>query len=284
VAFSLVAAGTCVAQDVAELLRLAPDETNAVAVIQVGRLHESPLGKQENWADQHSLNFLRGAMSIPPWARLVVRAAHVKPGVPRGEWNIGMAVHPQGIDLTSTRAAGSEELDQIQQHPALVARNLNGYFVEVRPATASQDGIMAVLAPATRQDVARWLDEVDQNRPMQLSDFLVESTQDSDAGIVVALDMRHMVDADSFRTRLEFTNGLVGDTTAIDSLVELIEGLRGVKFELRVTDSMQGRVVLVFSRPIGDEGQYLHQILRDVMHDSQAAIDELADARVSFEG
>src|SRR5690606_3749043 len=63
-----------------------------------------------------------------------------------------------------------------------------------------------------------------------------------------------------------------------------IEGLRGVKFELRVTDSMQGRVVLVFSRPIGDEGQYLHQILRDVMHDSQAAIDELADSRVSFEG
>jgi len=42
--------------------------------------------------------------------------------------------------------------------------------------------------------------------------------------------------------------------------------------------------VLVFSRPIGDEGKHLHQILLDVLHDSEAAIDELTDAQVSFAG
>ena len=272
------------AQSVTELLRLAPDETNGIAIIRVQELHESALGQKEGWAEQHSLRFMQGAANVPPWARLLVRASHLQPGVEGGDWNIAVATFPARISLNDVRVAEGASVGSILDHPAVAAPSLHGYIVEVEPATDSRNGVMALLQPATRQDAGRWLEHVTTHDKPELSDYLLAAGAEEEPQVIVAVDMRHMLDPDMVRARLLFTDGLIGKTESVEKLVSLINGLQGVRFEARVTETMQGRIVFDFSETVGPEGKHLKKVFSDVLRDSHAALDELDQSVDSIEG
>src|SRR5579863_6677487 len=59
------------------VLRWVPGSCNAVAVIHMRKLVNSPLGKREKWADEVRRQYAEGLLSAPPWVREVVRATMI---------------------------------------------------------------------------------------------------------------------------------------------------------------------------------------------------------------
>lgn len=70
-----------------DLLRRVPESANAILLIDVKGMHESPLGMKENWAKTHEAEFLAGTMQIPPKATHAVFSAQLNERLrPEGAW------------------------------------------------------------------------------------------------------------------------------------------------------------------------------------------------------
>lgn len=77
---SWVTCGPLVAQDRAtELLRFVPDDANAIAIVRLQELVDSPVGRDEDWQTSRTANYLEGSVTLPPWVTTLVRASHVRP-------------------------------------------------------------------------------------------------------------------------------------------------------------------------------------------------------------
>ena len=79
---SLISAGA-VAQEPAHFIGLTsriPDGANTIVLIDVSRVHNSPIGKAENWIEDHHKQFEAGMTMVPPDAKTFVAAAKVEIG------------------------------------------------------------------------------------------------------------------------------------------------------------------------------------------------------------
>ena len=65
VTVGFLAADAYAAEQFTDLLRRVPGDANAVVLINVKGLHESPLGQKENWAQKHQQLYLEGGIRIP---------------------------------------------------------------------------------------------------------------------------------------------------------------------------------------------------------------------------
>jgi len=63
----LILASTCGAQDdLTILLRRVPETADALLIVRLQALLDSPRGQQENWSEKYQLGYLNGAVRIPP--------------------------------------------------------------------------------------------------------------------------------------------------------------------------------------------------------------------------
>src|SRR5580704_3324893 len=60
-------------------LSLVPGSCNAVAVVQMRSLVNSPLGKRGKWFDEARRAYAEGLLSGPPWVKEIVQATTVGP-------------------------------------------------------------------------------------------------------------------------------------------------------------------------------------------------------------
>src|SRR5947199_10878061 len=64
---------------VAQPTRFTPGSANSITLIDVVGLHDSPIGKAQNWAVKHAEDYAAGRAPFPPSAQSIMFAREVDP-------------------------------------------------------------------------------------------------------------------------------------------------------------------------------------------------------------
>lgn len=275
--------GSAQADEVADLLPFVPEDANAISVLRVDALKSSALGLEHNWAQEHETKFLEGAATVPPWVSTLVRASYVRPGASGGDWTAVVIPLPEDYDMQVLANREGTEVQEIDGHPAVMSARNNGYFIELT-SELSTEHVLGGMMPATRQDVAHWARDVASDDVPRLSDYLATAVTDESAQIIMAYDMEHMLDPVQIRYRLEGAEALEEKDRERAVLTILFQTLKGVTFDIHVTDTMTADFHMEFGREVGPEGQYIKPLLIEFLNDAGAALDEVDLAQTTVRG
>ena len=184
-----------------------PEPCNAVALIQMRKLVNSPLGKREKWADEVRRSYAEGLLSAPPWVKQVVRATAVGIFDARTPTTFSIYSMDQASvigDIAKHELARSEK---IAGSFAVLSRR-NVYYVQLAP------GLLGAVQPANRQTVSRWVRSHSGGSGAEISPYFKRAMETPDnAQIVIAVDLKDMLDQRQIRNWLAGTRSSVRSRT-----------------------------------------------------------------------
>jgi len=259
------------AEDVTSLLRLVPPSSNALAVVRVREILESPRAKLEGWKGE-KLKFLAGADTVPTWIDALVLGAQFHPGSSEN-WSASVLSCPAGVSVEAMAKSENRALQQLGGVTAMHTHR-NAYFLQLKP------DVLGVMSPALRQQASRWARDAATATAPQLSEFLTRAATAS-SHIVMAIDMQDMLDPQLIRHRLESAESLKGKTEVIDKLVTLFKGLQGVAFFAQIEDDTDARIDLIFSDNLPNEGERLKALLLEMLSDQRLVLEDFRDGKAS---
>lgn len=267
------------AAELGDVLKFLPDSANSLAIVKIQDLVNSPLGVKEEWAKKHQTQFLAGSVHIPPSVDFVIRAFEFHPEDTRVGKSYGLASLKAPVAMS--RLAGHEKsrIEMIAGHAA-IHTNRDSYFAELTP------GLIGGVSPGYRQDLARWLREVDRDKVSAMSPYLKEVAAGSgDAQVILALDFQDLVDPTAWRSRIKTSSAVIDKPNAVTTLTQLADGLRGITLKVQVTDKTTAVIVLDFSTVVSQTTKpFLKPVLIDLLGEAGAALEELAEGVVDANG
>lgn len=281
----LVVASAASAQSVEDLLPFIPEDANSVSILRVHALTNSPRGRALGWAEKHETEYLHGAVTIPPWVERLVRASQASPGTPGGNWTVALLPLPADYDLSELAEREGTEVQEIAEHSVVATLRHNGYFVELHGKGKDDSRVLGGMSPATRQQVARWIQESHGGLGLPLiSDYLLQACADPEPQIVIAFDLEHMLDPVTIRYRLNGSAALETESSAKTALTLDLQTLQGLVFTVRVQEEASARLQLDFGRQIGPEGSFIQPLVAELLSDAGAYLEELEDAQTNIDG
>lgn len=276
VAASVVVAGglTGLAADSAvELSRYLPGESNAVSVVRVAEILNSPRAKAENWAETASERFLTGASRIPPWVDTLVIGALVRPELYQQVWSTAVLEMPKNTTMESIARSEESRVSRLGKLRSVRSRR-NSILVEFRPR------LLGVRSPGVRQEAARWAESAAEGTSGTLSDFLQKAVA-RPAHIIQAIDLNDASDLHGIRDYLEGSGLMPEDAVERVDLPPLLRSLRGVGLFVSIDELTTATVVMEFGEDTGKLGQSVAAVFRHVVDDMQMSLDELETATVT---
>jgi len=265
------------ADDVSALIRHLPESTNALVVLRVHDLLNTPRAKRERWSEKAEQEFLAGAAAVPPWVNNLVRASHFHPGASAASWSVAVVASSRPIDISLVaRREGVDAETLLGKRAVLSPRGC--YFVQLG------ERLLGVMCPAYRQDTVRWMRFSAKNRKPVISSYLQNVATDDQSQIVLALDMEEMLEPRMIRKRLLAGKSLQGKPQTIRALAALLKGLRGIRLHIKVNDKTTAAIWIDFAAKVGPEGKYLKPLLLETLSDMGAALEDFETAQIRVDG
>ena len=277
VAVCLVSFSAARGQSTGDLLPYVPGDANSIAVLKLGELKASPRGQKEGWAEKHETEFLAGSVTVPPWVDLLVRASHVRPGSRHRDWTVVLVPLPEQYEMTTLAQREGTEVQTLADHNVVFSPRHGGYFVELKSAgTRTLGGI----APASRQEVSQWVGGAGTGP----NEYLQTAAQDESSQLILALDLRDMLEPAMVRFRLDGAEALKDKTQAKSALTLDFQAIQGIQLRVQVEETATAEIQMDFGRSLGDEAEYIKPLLIEFLNDAGAALDELEEATSTKRG
>ena len=275
----LILASACQAQDdVAILLRRVPESADALVIVRMQALFQSPRGKQDNWSEEYQLGYLNGAVRIPPTVKTMLIASEIHESSAPTTYGVALLTSKKSVSMERLAIQEAGEVVTVGNQP-VVLTSRQSFLVELAP------GLMGAMTPPNRKELARWIRFATTNRDVVLSPYLQNAASvGRGAQIQLAVDLRDLVDPKAARTWLKNCKNLQGKQANLEPLFELVKGLKGVRFTARVQDNITGQVYLDFSKPVGDKASYVKELFQESLDQMGASIDELTNCKLRTEG
>jgi hypothetical protein len=257
-------------------LKQIPVSINSLAIVKIQPLVNSPLGKKEGWAQKHQTQFLAGSVHIPPSVDFVIRGFEFHPEDTRATKYYGIASWQTPISMARFAEHEKAHLELIVGHPA-VHTGRNTYFAELSP------GLVGAVYPDYRQNMARWLREIDSGRVNAASPYLQEVVANAgNAQIVLGLDFQDLMDPKTWRERIKSSSAVADKPNAVTALTHLTDVLRGISLKIMVTDKTTAMITLDFTMPVSPVTKpFLKPVLIDLLGEAGATLDDLAAGEVA---
>jgi hypothetical protein len=273
-----LATSTLSAQELERTLAYLPDAINAVAVVRVREVLDSPRGKREGWGKQPQSQFLAGALEAGADVQLIVRGMEFHPEDLRVIHTVGLVTYARSISLTQLAKREGGHVDKLADKSAVHTPH-QGFYVAFEPR------VLGTIEPSYRQNVARWIRQVAQRTEPKMSPYLLEAARSANAHVVLALDVADMVDPRLMRERLASFSLLIGDDRERESVARLLEQMRGIRAAVTVTDQIEAEVAVDFAiHPSPKLAEYIRPLLSEILSRSGAMIDEIDQAKTRLDG
>ncbi|NQV27921.1 MAG: hypothetical protein HQ518_26520 [Rhodopirellula sp.] len=278
VGFGVLTAGIVsqAADSAIELSRYLPGEANAVSVVRVAEILNSPRAKAEGWAETASEKFLTGASRIPPWVDTLVIGSLVRPELHEQVWSTAVLELPKSTTMESIARSEDSRVDRLAGLRSVRSRR-DSILVEFRPR------LLGVRSPGVRQEAARWARSAADGTTKQLPEFLRNAVANT-ADIVQAIDLNEAADIRGIRDYLEGSDLMPTDAVARVDLPMLLTSLRGVAFFVMIGEVTTAKVVIEFGEDASQLGEPVAAVFRRFINDMQMSIDEFEMATVTAQG
>lgn len=270
-----------------DLARRVPDTANAIVIVNVDKVHQSPLAVREGWKDDHAKAFEAGLTVISPRASHFILASQIDFEFVHPLWEVFVADFDELRSMREIAEDHSGRVDTVQEAPVVVLP-IDAYVVKLGPRT------LGGITPGIRQNVARWVRECRSERSITLSPYLQEAVGYADeAGteIIMALDLEDALLPDVVRERIKSSSTLAGSQVDVDRLTELICSVKGVMLGIRIGERFSGKIKVDFGLDASMMADYAKPMLLAVLADAGAKIDDfdyweedIDGKRISLEG
>lgn len=262
-----------------EALKRIPSDSNAIVIVKIQDLLNSPRGKKENWAKKHQTEFLAGAVHVPPSIEYVVRGFEFHPEDSRVTKSYGIAASKQPLVMTKVAEHEKGRIETIAGHTAILT-DRNSYFTQLSPT------LVGVVSPAYRQDLARWVRQFDTTSESTLSTYLKEISAESiNSHVLLALDFQDLVDPKSWRERIKSSSAVVGKPNAVTMMSHLADSIRGISLQVQVAETTTGAIHLDFGTAVSQAAKpFIKPVLIDLLGEAGATLADLDEGEVTIEG
>jgi hypothetical protein len=282
IALTCVAGGSGIAAEV-DPLRLVPASCNAVAVVQMRNLVNSPLGRRGKWLDEARRAYVEGLLSSPPWVKEIVQATTIGSATRSEPLTYSMYVMNQASVIYDISKHEMAPLEKVAGHGAVVSPR-NVYFVQLAP------GLVGAVRPANHQVVSHWVRAFDEKQPASLAPEILDSLKTNDGAQVLAVvDLKDMLNPGYIRNWIVGTPKLRA-TDDVEGLAKVLASLRIARLSVQVSDAIVARLRLDFESPIGKHDNAIEKAVRQWLSDAGArpqvlvaAKTQVSDNSLSFE-
>jgi hypothetical protein len=257
------------------LLEWTPGSCNAVALIHMRKLVESPIGRKEKWGEKVRRAYAEGLLSAPPWVKEVVRAT-----------SFGTAGTPITYSIYSMDQVSV--IGDIAKHELASIEKITGQFAVLSPRgvyfVQLASGLVGTVQPPDRRAVSAWVRSHAAGKGTELAPYLQSALAHGDtASIVIAVDLTDMLNQERVRGWLA-TSPRLRALAKRDELAALVASIRGARISLTVTDTIDGRLRLDFDSPVGSQAEALKAVVLQWLEDAGAQMGVLAKAKATSAG
>ena len=255
-------------EPLSQLLRRVPATANAMAIIDVKAMNESPIGVREGWKDR------RGAMTeelglLPRDTGLIVLGAGLDLTNPGRSWSLAL------VDLerpTSTAELVRMErgvIDRVSGRE-VVWTPRNAFFAAIRPT------LLARYSPGNRQEFGKWLKFESSAVVSKISPYLDRASNAVGRSVpmVLAVDLE-----DAFLPAV--VSEAVNDSRAIEpgadkeKVAKVLASLQGLSIYVSVGQEITGTITIEFREPVAPLGKMAKPLFLEALSHLGAEIEGL---------
>ncbi len=243
----------------AELSRL-PEAPNAMALVDVAALRA--LGENSKAADRQELREFLASFRAAESARLqrVLMAAWLDLDSLSPSWETAIGWFDKSPTLAEITKGEDGYIDQLRSK-RVVWSPRNAYFIPLEGER------VAVVRPANRQLLTRWLGELERNVHDPLGDYLTKVSRFSTDGILafLALELGGAISPVQAREKLQGLAALNDKPDAVAQAAALAEHLQGCYFVVKDEDGLLGKLQLEFDVPASPLNAYGVELLAEML-------------------
>lgn len=266
--------------DDTNLLSRIPPGANAVAIIDVDKILNSPMGIQEHWKDKLKNAYAAKPLIVPPNASRLVLASLIDPSTMQPAWEVSVIELKTSPSMKNIARAEGGYVDTISEKQA-VWSPINAYFVRL------DTRLLGTVAPANRQFAARWA-RLGASQGNNLTPYLQTATASMDAktSYLFAMDLEDATSPRKVRRRIEMGDfESVADQTAnAEKIAAVIASIKGVSLRVSIGDEPVGSGIVEFGLPVAPIGKFAKPLLLEALAKFGVAIDGLDTWKFAVKG
>ena len=267
-----------------ELLENVPDNSNAIVLLNLEKIHNSPFAKARGWDKQDPTSLAKHPFHFPLGTQKVVLCAN--------------------LDLHTGEVVTNWETALVRMNQVRniveVVNATNGKETEVagREAVRAETGTLVVHLggnvwsgsfPGNVQRVSRWVQGLENGQKTSLPPYLNEAasyamSDNSDTEIVMAMDLMYAIDRGRIEEILPNLESLKGASYSLSSLSKLLAGIKGVTLGIKLEDDPYGRVKVDFSGDASMLEPYGKELMLEILAATGAMIDDFNEWQFRVEG
>lgn len=234
-------------------IRLAPESTNLMVLVNVQALHNTPLSKSEEWAQKIKDAYQAGNALVPPTADRLVMLAEVDPlDQLRPIWDLSVIDLYKAPDVLGFAAQEQAAIEHLDGH-RLIQTHTGALVLEVKTQR------LLTSAMATRQMFSRCLKGAGPDAPLRLSPYLKKAADElpDEAQVVIGLDLDHV-----------FTRQVAQDILGKDAsprVVECVSTIKGLTCAVLVDKTRKVTIRVDFGQKVDALGKSPRVTLQPIL-------------------
>lgn len=264
-----------------DLLKRIPSSANAIVVIDVEGVHKSTLAQKERWQKKHEEAFVDRPIILPPEADKIIIAAQLNTTNDLGQsWELAVMNMKEPIAMRSIARAERGYVDNINGLNTAWTPN-DAYFVRMSTS------VMGVMHPANRQAVSRWADFGRKNSSAVISPYLKQATKvvyRNGPQIAMAIDLKDIAQPHTLEENLKQSKVLKGNEKKIKEIFDLISGIQGVTFSVKLSNKAEGELKIDFSSDTTNFGSYAKPLVLSALNEFGVHLDDVEKWKAELKG
>ena len=254
-----------------EMASRVPRSANALVLLNVEKILQSPEAVREGWKEKADKAFESGVTRIPPNAARYVMASQIDFESMRPLWEaavIDLTV-PPSMEKIARASMGTR--DKIGDVPAIVLPS-DAYVLQLGPKT------LGAIAPANRQEATRWIRQMGDKKSPSLSPYLQKGagySEDAGTEIIMVLDLDGVFPPERVLKYLK--DKKLHDQSPADraDLAGLLAGIQGLRAGVRIGETPFGKVTLDLANHASKTAPDAKGLLVEALADAGMKIGDL---------
>lgn len=256
--------------DFDSLLKRVPASANAILVIDAKALLSSPLAVKEGWKERQSAAYTSQPLILPPEGEKLIVASQMSPQDNFSQaWELGLMTLTESMPVNALARVEGGYVDNLSGKDVVWSPS-DAYFV---PLEGDQ---LAVMHPAIRQPVSRWIDAYAAATTVEASEYLAMAVSDvtERTQIVMALDLKNVPRPHVVSEELEGVD-YINDAQQRREWLDVIMSIEGVKLKVSVGSSVNGMLQVDFGKDVSPMHAKSKDLILDALNKYGLSIDEL---------
>ena len=246
-------------ESVGQLVKQLPPGANSLMIVDVGKIQNSDLAIKENWFDSHSAEVASGMHFLPDDTKLVAIASQMEYQLLMPTWTIGFLMSETAPSLDSVSQQVNGSIDVVAGRD--VALSQSDMFV-----FSLNKQTIATYSPATRQNFATWLSQLDEGRSSFVSEGLIRAVAAAESGspFVIAFDMKDVVGSGSLIERAQGSRLLKEKNIDPRTFSDRVASIRSVLFTADIGRSITARIDIEFAQNVEILAPVAKQLIQEI--------------------